>query len=106
MSRDFLCSAIVSNYHVKASDGCLDLVKGALKVIDSNNFDDLSIPLRKTPAIVVCNEKRLLRCFSREDRCCKVRDISISYYRAQIASICHDQLYSLLHHFSDAQRSL
>ena len=94
VSRDFLCSAIATNDHVKASDGCLDLVKDALKVIDSNDFDDLSIPPRKTPAIVACSEKRLLCYFPREDRWCKVGDISISHHRTQIASICHRELYS------------
>lgn len=94
VSRDFLSSTIATNCHVKANGGCLDLVEGALKVIDSNNFDDLPTPPRKTPTIAVCNGEHLFCYFPREDRLCKVDDISISRQRTQIASICHDQLYS------------
>ena len=94
VSRDFLCGAIATNYHVRANDGCLDLVKGALKAIDSNNFNDLSVPPRMAPAIVVCSEEHVLCYFPREDRWCNVGDSLDSHHRTQIASICHNELYS------------
>jgi len=94
VSRDFLCGVIATNYHVKVNDGCLDLVKGALKAIDSNNFDDLSTPPRKAPTIVVCSEEHVLCYFPREDRWCNVGDSLGSHHRTQIASICHNELYS------------
>lgn len=94
VSRDFLCSTIATNYHVEANDGCLDRVKGALKLIDSNNFDDLSNPPRKSPAIVVCSEKHLHCYFPREDTWCRLADSSTSNHRNQIASLCHGELYS------------
>ena len=94
VSLDFLCNAIATNYHVNANDGCLDLVRAALKAIESNNLDDLSTPPRKAPAIVVCSEKHVLCYFPREDRWCKVGDSLGSRHRSQIASIAHNELYS------------
>ena len=94
VSRDFLCNAIATNCHVKANDGCLDLVKAALKTIESNNLDDLSTPPRKAPAIVVCSEKHVLCYFPREDRWFKVGDSQGSHHRTQIASIGHNELFS------------
>jgi len=94
VSRDFLYGAIATNYHVRANDGCLDLVKGALEAIDSNNFHDLSARPRKAPAIVVCSEEDVLCYFPREDRWCNVGGSLGSHHRTQIASICHSELYS------------
>ena len=93
VSRGFLCSAIATNCHVKANDECLDLVKGALKAINSNNFEDSSTPPRKAPAIVVCSEEHVLCYFPRKDRWCSVGDSLGFYHRTQIASICHNELY-------------
>ena len=96
VSLDFLCNAIATNYHVKANDGCLDRVEAALKTVDSNNFDNLSTPPREAPAIVVCSEEHVLCYFPREDRWCKVGDSRglQAHHRTQIASICHNELYS------------
>lgn len=97
VSLDFLCNAIATNYHVKANEGCLHLVKATLKTVDSNNFDTLSTPPRKAPAIVVCSEEHVLCYFPREDRWCKMGDSlgpRSHHPRTQIASICHNELYS------------
>ncbi len=48
VSRDFLCSDVVTNDLVKDSEGCLDLVVDALKMIESKDFSNLSVTPRKS----------------------------------------------------------
>ncbi|XP_078352760.1 kelch-like protein diablo [Oculina patagonica] len=48
ISRDFLCKDIVTNILVKDSEGCLDLVEDAIKLIESKDFSNLSVRPRKS----------------------------------------------------------
>ena len=56
VSRDFLHGDIVTNDLVNYNEGSMDLVKEAMKVIDSKNYDHLSVLPRRsleTPALVI-----------------------------------------------------
>ena len=75
VSRDYLRSDIVTNDLVKDNEGCLDLVKEALRSIDSGNCDDFLVTARKSleiPVLVgylVWERSLQLSCyFPREDR--------------------------------------
>ena len=75
VSRDYLHSDIVTNDLVKDNEGCLDLVKEALRSIDSGNCDDFLVTARKSLEIpvlvgyVVWERSLQLSCyFPREDR--------------------------------------
>ncbi len=48
VSRDILCSDVVTNDLVKENEDCLDLVKEAVRLIDSRNFNNLSVTARKS----------------------------------------------------------
>ena len=74
--RDYLRREIVTNEFVK-NNACLDLVKDAIKLIDSKSIDNLTVTPRKsleTPLIVVCVDKHILCYFPREDKWCRFRD--------------------------------
>ena len=57
LSRDFLLSDVVTNELVNKDEDCLDLVKDALKVIESKDYHHQSVRPRKsleTPVAVIC----------------------------------------------------
>ena len=62
ISRDFVRSDIVTNGLVNRNEGCMDLVKDAVKFIDSESFHHLRVKPRKSleiPVIVVsCVSRR------------------------------------------------
>ncbi|XP_078381999.1 kelch repeat and BTB domain-containing protein 12-like [Oculina patagonica] len=71
VSRDFLCSDVVTNNLVKDSEGCLDLVEDAVKLIESKDFSNLSVTPRKsleTSAIVINTNAIILCYFPGEDK--------------------------------------
>ena len=56
VSRDYLCSDVVTSDLVKESEECVDLVADATRVIESKNYDNLPILPRKsltTPVLVI-----------------------------------------------------
>ena len=60
LSRDFLHSDIVTNALVTDNEGCMDLVRSAVKFIDSESFHHLHVKPRKSleiPVIVVGCER-------------------------------------------------
>ena len=75
VSRDFLCSDVVTNDLVKDNEGCLYLVKEAINVIDTKNFDNLPHNLHDTPrkslesSVLVTYRGKYIMCyFPRENR--------------------------------------
>lgn len=98
ISRDLLSNDIVTNNLVKQSEGCLDLVKQALKLTNGKNSDLLSVRPRKSlenPFIVVCAEIFILCYFPRENRWCEFANSPITNFRdCEIASCC-GKLYFL-----------
>jgi len=97
VTRDYLHRDIMANHLVRANERCLDLVEHALKMMDSKNYENLSISPRKSleiPVILVCEqnlEDQLLCYFPRDNSWCKLRDTSPLC--DQVIS-CHGKLYS------------
>ena len=78
VSRDFLQHNIVTNELVKDNSSCLTVVKDAINLLDSKNFESLSVPPRKslkTPAVVVNVGENILCYFPRENSWCKIGEI-------------------------------
>ncbi|XP_078374056.1 kelch-like protein 40 [Oculina patagonica] len=78
VSRDFLISDAVTNDLVKDNEGCLDLVKDATDLIDSNNFDKIAVPPRKSlesPAIVMRKGADILCYFPDNNSWCRLGEI-------------------------------
>ena len=98
VTRDYLHRNIVTHDLVRGNGRCLDLVEHTLKMVDSKNYDTLSISPRKSleiPVILVCEqnlEDRLLCYFPRDNSWCKLRDTSPLC--DQVIS-CHGKLYFL-----------
>ena len=100
VSRDFLHSDIVTNDLVNDNEGCLDLVKHAMKIIDSKDYYHLGVKPREsleTPVIAV-----YVRGFIQEDHilCCyNPREGSWSRFRGTVPPStqevisCHGKLY-------------
>ncbi|XP_078346804.1 kelch-like protein 40, partial [Oculina patagonica] len=82
-SRDYLSCDIVANDLVKENEGCLNLVKDAMNLIDFKNCASLSFPPRNSletqPAIVISNGAEFVCYFPDEDRWCKLADIPSEY---------------------------
>ncbi|KAL9974714.1 hypothetical protein ACROYT_G011788 [Oculina patagonica] len=73
ISRDFLRSDVLRNILVKDSEGCLDLVEDAMKLIKSKDFSDLSVRPRKSleTSLIVIETGYDMGCyFPREDKWC------------------------------------
>ena len=78
VSRDFLRHDIVTNELVKDNNSCLTLVKDAINLLDSKNFESLSVPPRKSleiPVVVVNADKDVLCYILRENSWCKLGEI-------------------------------
>ena len=99
ISRDYLCSDIVTNDFVTSNEGCLNVVEDAVMLIDSKNYNSFPVTPRKsleTPAIVACSEKHVHCYFPREDKWCRLGDgLTLHLYRNQLASPCHGKLFSV-----------
>ena len=84
VSRDYLRSDIVTNGLVIATEGCLDRVKYAMMLFDSNRYNSLSVRPRKsleTPVIVVGMQEQILCYFPRKDMWCRLRSTGPASYR-------------------------
>ena len=96
VSQDFLRHDIVTNELVKDNNSCLTLVKDAINLLDSKNFESLSVPPRKsleTPVVVVNVGKDVL-CYSfREHSWCKLGEIPVKLIRRRNFVPCDGQLY-------------
>lgn len=98
VTRDYLHRDIMTNDLVRVNERCLDLVEQTLEMVDSKNYDNLSISPRKSleiPVILVCEhnlEDQLLCYFPRDNSWCKLRETSPLC--DQVIS-CHGKLYFL-----------
>ena len=96
VSRDFLRHDIVTNELVKDNNSCLTLVKDAINLLDSKNFESLSVPPRKsleTPVVVVNVGKDVLCYILREHSWCKLGEIPAELIRRHNFVSCDGQLY-------------
>ncbi|XP_078363874.1 kelch-like protein 25 [Oculina patagonica] len=115
ISRDFLCSDVVTNILVKDSEGCLDLVEDAMKLIKSNDLSILTVRPRKSleacfTVIVTNNDgiynsrSRIMCYFPREDKWCHLdysspksstyRRVYTPFHSSEFVS-CRSKLYRL-----------
>ena len=90
VSRDFLCSDVVTNDLVKKNEGCLELVK---------NCRNFSVPPRKSleaPAIVVHNGVDLMCYFPDENNWCRLGQIPSTFELHKHGKFfpCEGKLYS------------
>ena len=96
VTLDYLSSTIAWNELVKDNEDCLDLVKNAMKFLDSKDYNNLtSVKPRKsleTHAIVAGVENHLLCYFPGEDRWSRLGDNSS--FSGYLAS-GHCKLYSI-----------
>ena len=101
VSRDYLHSDIITNDHVNSNDGCMDLVKDALKFIDCKNNLHYTLTPRKsleTPVIVVYmkddDQKDNVLCYyPREDKWTRFQSAISSYI--DVVTSCRGKLYFL-----------
>ena len=99
VSRDFLRHDIAKNKLVKGNNSCLTLVKDAINLLDTKNFESLSVPPRKsleTPVVVVNVGKNILCYNLRENSWCKLGEIPPAYTtitRSGNFVPCDGQLY-------------
>ena len=103
VTLDYLSSNIAWNELVKENEGCLDLVKNAMKFLDSKDFDNVT-PVRprkslETHAIVVGVKSHLLCYFPGEDRWSRLGDNS-SFSRH--LACCQGKLYSIRTSFAES----
>ena len=106
VSRDFLRHDIVTNELVKDSNSCMTLVKDAISLLDSKNFENLSVPPRKsleTPVVVVNVGKNVLCYILRENRWCKLGEIPPAFTRSGNFVPCGGQLYSTVQEMSNSR---
>ena len=103
VSRDFLSSDVVTSDLVKENEGCLDLVKDAMNLIDSKYFDNFSVPARKsleTPAIVITRGTELLCYFPGDDSWCRFGEIPKEIPHSRYVTVfvffpCGGKLYGI-----------
>ena len=112
VSRDFLRRDIVTNELVNHNEGCMDLVKDAMKFIDSESFHHLRVKPRKSleiPVIVVgCVRRRendeILCYYPRSDKWSRFRGTVPGYlnynYDTKNAVSCHGNLYFVSQQYS------
>ena len=96
VSRGFLRHDIVTNELVKDNNSCLTLVKDAINLLDSKNFESLSVPPRKsleTPVVVVNVGEDVLCYILREHSWCKLGEIPAEIIRRHKFVPCAGQLY-------------
>ena len=99
VSLDCLYSDFVTNDLVRENKGCLDLVKQALKLIQSETgFDDMFISVRprkslETPLIVACTERSVLCYFPREEKWFGFANNPITNLRDCELASCYGKLY-------------
>lgn len=95
ISRDFLCTDIVTNDLVTGNEECLARVRDAVSFIDSRNYDNLPVQPRKSlesPAIIITSaislfrdhdwelhDRDILCYFTPEDKWCRIDDMPHRY---------------------------
>ena len=98
VSRDYICSDIVTNDFVKSSKACLDLVMDTVQLSNSENRENVCAALRssyQTTVIVACVQTYILCYFPRQDKWCKLADNSVSNLKDHEVFTCHGKLYFL-----------
>ncbi len=110
MSRDYLLNDIVTNDLVNDNACCLELVKSALKAIESKNSENVSFPPPRkslqTSVIVVKipgegrGTKQFMCYVPRTNTWYKLCDISLRASLEQMVS-CHGTLYTLFKKWSE-----
>jgi len=110
ISRDFLCTDIVTNDLVTGHEECLARVWDAVSFIDSRNYDNLPVQPRQSlesPAIIITSaislfrdhdwelhDRDILCYFTREDKWCRIDDMPHRYIgRGEYLSL-QGKLYS------------
>lgn len=96
VSRDFLCNNIVTDDLVK-DNGCLGLVEEALKLIDSEDFDNplIARPRRslETSVLLCYGSKDVVCYFPQEHKWCRMGEMPPKYIRNGPVFSCHGKLY-------------
>ena len=96
VSRDFLLHDIVTNELVQDNSSCLTLVRDAINLLDSENFEILSVPPRRTleiSTIVVNAGENVLCYFPRDNIWCKLGEIPTSFLKSGNFVSYERQLY-------------
>ena len=97
VSRDYLHSDIMTNDLVNANEGCMVLVKEAIKLINSESYSHLTVKPRKSleiPVLLICTsyEPNQIVCYNtREDKWFRLRG-TIPQYTDYVIS-CRGKLY-------------
>ena len=103
VTRDYLCNDVVTNELVRDSESCLDVVKDAMKLIDSKSYKNLPARPRKCleTAVIVCFvEEHIVGYYPRQDKVCRIgensfsRAFSICDPRSQLVP-CQGKLYCI-----------
>ena len=97
VSRDYLLSDFVTNDLVNDNEGCMDLVKDAMKSIDATNYHYLRVKPRKsleTPVIVFHTDKRRKACYyPRENSWSRFYGPDLTDCGDGKVVSCHDEIY-------------
>ena len=104
VSPHFLRYDILTNDLVQDNNSCLTLVKDAINLLDSKNFEILGVPPRKTleiPAIVVNAGENVLCYFPRDNSWCKLGEIPTSVITSGNFVPCDSQLYRTVQDMSN-----
>ena len=99
VTRDYLHGDIVTNRLVKDNESCMDLVKNAMKLIDSENYQHLSVKPRKSLETAVIalfvhdsrQEEEILCYDPSKDTWSRFPDMAPPFFE-KVAS-CHGKLY-------------
>ena len=106
VSRDFLRHDIATNELVKDSNSCVTLAKDASHLLDSENFESLSVPPRKsleTPVVVVNVGKNVLCYILGENSWWKLGKIPAGFLRRHHFVPCDGQLYGTVQEMSNSR---
>ncbi len=97
VSREFLCSNIATNDLVNDNEDCLGLVKDAMRLIESKDYDNLPVTPRKslTTAVLVaiCPLEGIQFYFPQEDRWYSFKGEKPFYFRNSYFVSCHGKIY-------------
>ncbi|KAL9955525.1 hypothetical protein ACROYT_G036861 [Oculina patagonica] len=100
VSRDFLRRNVVTNNLVKDNEGCLDLVKDAIDLIDSKNYHNLFVRPRKSLetaviAFMISTGNHILGYLPRKDKFCMLGEIpcdgGVEFFETLVS--CYGKLY-------------
>ena len=106
VSRDFLRHDIATNKLIKDNNSCVTLVKDAINLLDSENFESLSVPPRRsleTPVVVVNAGKNVLCYILRENSWWKLGKIPAGFLTRHHFVPCDGQLYGTVQEMSNSR---